>query len=98
MLPKLDGLTVLRRLREQGQETHVLILTARDALEDRVTGLNTGADDFLVKPFAFEELLARVHALARRRHGAKNPKIVVGSLEIDTAERRVTRTGKVLTL
>lgn len=98
MLPKIDGLTVLRRLRDQGRDTHVLILTARDRVEDKVTGLRTGADDFLVKPFAFEELLARVQALGRRRHGAKNPRIAVGPLEIDTAERRVTRAGQAVTL
>lgn len=94
MLPKLDGMTVLRRLREQDRDTHVLILTARDTLEDRVGGLNAGADDFLVKPFAFEELLARVQALARRRHGHKSPRLVIGPLVIDQAERRVTRDGQ----
>ncbi len=98
MLPKLDGLTVLRRLREQGKDTHVLILTARDTLNDKVTGLRAGADDFLVKPFAFEELVARVQALGRRRHGAKNPRIVIGALEIDTTERRVSRDGRAVTL
>ena len=98
MLPKLDGLTVLRRLRDQGNATHVLILTARDTLDDKVTGLKAGADDFLIKPFALEELLARVQALGRRRHGSKNPRIVIGPLQIDTAERRVTRNGVVIVL
>ena len=98
MLPKLDGLTVLRRLREQGYDSHVLILTARDAVSDRVGGLNAGADDFLVKPFAFEELVARVQALQRRRHASKNPRITIGPIEIDTAERRVARGGKRLEL
>src|SRR6185312_4283151 len=65
MLPKLDGLSLLRRLRESDNRTHVLILTARDTVEDRVLGLRTGSDDYLVKPFAFDELLARVEALAR---------------------------------
>ena len=77
MLPGLPGLELLRRLREGGSDTHVLILTARDAVEDRVAGLDAGADDYLVKPFAFEELLARIHALARRRYGRKTPRIEV---------------------
>ena len=98
MLPKMDGMTVLRRLREQDRDTHVLILTARDTLEDRVGGLNAGADDFLVKPFAFEELLARVQALARRRHGHKNPRLQIGPLTLDLAERRVTRSGEPVAL
>src|SRR5580765_7967490 len=82
MLPKVDGLTLLQRMRQQGQKTHVLILTARDGLEDRVKGLNVGADDYLVKPFAFSELLARVRALIRRRYDAKDPVIRVSDLEI----------------
>lgn len=98
MLPRLDGLSVLRQLRAGGRDTHVLILTARDRVEDRVTGLRAGADDFLVKPFAFEELLARVQALVRRRHGRKNPLIRVGALEIDTAARTVRRAGEPLPL
>lgn len=91
MLPKLDGLTLLRTLRARGRAGHVLILTARDAVEDRVTGLQAGADDYLVKPFAFEELLARVQALVRRRYGAKSPLLCVGDLRIDTAARTVRR-------
>lgn len=91
MLPKMDGLTVLRRLRANGRDTHVLILTARDAVEDRVTGLQTGADDYLVKPFAFEELLARLQALVRRAYAAKNPVIQIGNLTLDTAQRLVQR-------
>lgn len=91
MLPKVDGWTILQRMREQGSKTHVLILTARDALEDRVKGLNLGADDFLVKPFAFDELLARVRALIRRRYDAKNPLIHVGDLELDTNAKMVRR-------
>lgn len=94
MLPKIDGMTVLRRLREQGIATHVLILTARETVSDRVSGLNAGADDFLVKPFAFEELLARVQALGRRRYESKNPRIALGTIEIDTCERRVFRKGR----
>jgi DNA-binding response OmpR family regulator len=71
MLPNVDGLTILSRLREAGKDTHVLLLTAKDGVEDRVRGLRHGADDYLVKPFALDELLARVEALVRRRHGAK---------------------------
>lgn len=92
MLPKLDGLSLLRRLREGGKDTHVLILTARDTVEDRVLGLRTGSDDYLVKPFAFDELLARVEALARRSHGVKDPVLRVAGIEIDTG-RRIVRKG-----
>src|SRR6185437_8799299 len=91
MLPKLDGLSLLRRLRESDNRTHVLILTARDTVEDRVLGLRTGSDDYLVKPFAFDELLARVEALARRAHGVKTPVLRVGQIEIDTAQRVVRK-------
>ena len=93
MLPKMDGMAVLERLRTHGAQTHVLVLTAKDTVEDRVAGLNLGADDYLVKPFALEELLARVTALARRNHGVKSSAITVGDLIIDTARRRVTRDG-----
>jgi len=93
MLPGLDGLTILQRLREAGNQSSVLLLTAKDTIEDRVKGLGTGADDYLVKPFAFEELLARVQALARRRHGNRNPVITIGDLRIETVGRRVTRAG-----
>jgi DNA-binding response OmpR family regulator len=89
MIPKIDGLTLLRRLREQDRRTPVLILTARDAVEDRVRGLNRGADDYLPKPFAFDELLARVHALCRRRYDDRNPILEVQDLRIDTNTRRV---------
>jgi DNA-binding response OmpR family regulator len=98
MLPGRDGLSVLRSLRDSGCRTHVLILTAMDAVEDRVRGLRAGADDYLVKPFAFDELLARVAALARRCHGAKNPIIRVDDLVIDTGARRVERGGAAITL
>jgi DNA-binding response OmpR family regulator len=98
MLPKVDGLSVLRRLRDSGKNTHVLILTARDTIEDRVLGLQTGSDDYLVKPFAFDELLARVQALARRSHGVKRPVIRVGGLEVDTTRRLAARDGTALDL
>jgi len=87
MLPKIDGLGVLQRLRAIGSETHVLILTARDGVDDRVLGLQMGADDYLVKPFAFEELLARLQALIRRSYRRKNPCITLGRVKIDTAQR-----------
>jgi DNA-binding response OmpR family regulator len=89
MLPGLDGLTILKRLRAAGRPTHVLILTAKDTVLDRVTGLNLGADDYLVKPFAFEELLARVRALARRAYRAKNPIIKIGNLHLESTTQRV---------
>ncbi|HOW70960.1 MAG TPA: response regulator transcription factor [Phycisphaerae bacterium] len=98
MLPAVDGLTILKRLREAGSRVHVLILTARDTVEDKVKGLNVGADDYLVKPFSFEELLARVRALVRRRYEAKNPMIRIGDLEIDTAARTTRRAGQLLDL
>ena len=88
MLPGLDGMGVLERLRDRADRPHVLVLTARDRLEDRVEGLNGGADDYLVKPFFFEELLARVHALVRRRYEERSPKVNVGPLEVDVAARR----------
>jgi DNA-binding response OmpR family regulator len=98
MLPKLDGLTVLRRLREDGRSTHVIILTAKDRVEDRVLGLDLGADDYLVKPFAMDELLARVRALIRRRYEAKAPSIQMADLAIDTVRRTATRAGEPLHL
>ena len=98
MLPGMDGLGILKRLRSQGRQSHVLILTARDTVPDRVKGLNLGADDYLVKPFAFEELLARIGALVRRKYEAKSPVMRVGDLEIDTAERTVRRAGRVVNL
>jgi DNA-binding response OmpR family regulator len=94
MLPRLDGMTVLSRLREAGRDTHVLLLTAKDAVDDRVRGLRAGADDYLVKPFALDELLARVEALVRRRHGSKQPRLRFGHLELDTAGRCARRAGR----
>jgi DNA-binding response OmpR family regulator len=91
MLPKLDGLSLLRQLREEGNKTHVLILSARDQVEQRIQGLRFGADDYLTKPFAFEELVARVQALVRRKFDTKDPVHAVGPLRIDTGRRVVTR-------
>jgi DNA-binding response OmpR family regulator len=98
MLPKLDGLTLLRRLRQKGRQTPILLLTAKDTIEDRVTGLQSGADDYLVKPFALQELLARVQALCRRQYGKKSSSIVVSDLEIDTIARVAKRAGRELDL
>jgi len=98
MLPKLDGLTILRKLREQSNPVHVLILTAKDTVEDRVKGLNLGADDYLVKPFAFDELLARVLALVRRKYEAKSPVLRVADLEVDTVAATARRRGREIAL
>ncbi len=95
MLPGLDGWQVLQRLRAGGHETPVLFLTARDQVEDRVKGLELGADDYLVKPFSFSELLARVRTVLRRgRSGAEATTLRVADLELDLLRRRVTRGGK----
>ncbi len=98
MLPGLPGLEVIQRLRAGGRGTHVLILSARDRLADRVKGLQLGADDYLVKPFAFDELSARIRALVRRRYRAKSPLLRLGSVEIDTAGKQVSRHGRPLHL
>ncbi len=98
MLPKLDGLTLLRQLRQKGRPTPVLLLTARDTVENRVEGLRMGADDYLVKPFALEELLARIQALCRRRYNANANLLVIGDLVIDLTSRLVTRAGRSLDL
>ena len=88
MLPGLDGLSLLKQLRDAGDHTQVLVLSARDAVEDRVRGLELGADDYLVKPFAFDELLARIKTLARRRHQVNQSKIKIGQVTIDTSKRQ----------
>ncbi len=94
MLPGLDGLSLLRILRQGERSTHVLMLTAKDTVADRVQGLRLGADDYLVKPFALEELLARVQALCRRSYGTKQPRLRVADLEVDTAAKEVFRAGQ----
>jgi DNA-binding response OmpR family regulator len=91
MLPKVDGLTLLQRWRKEGLKTHILVLTAKDTTEDKVKGLDFGADDYLTKPFQLEELLARLRALIRRSTQVKNPVLRVHDLEIDTAARTVKR-------
>jgi DNA-binding response OmpR family regulator len=98
MLPKLDGLEVLARLRAAGSEVHILVLTARDAVEDRVRALSQGADDYLVKPFAFEELVARLRALTRRAHGRKAPRLTCGNTELDSSGRTLSVDGQALEL
>jgi two-component system OmpR family response regulator len=97
MLPRMDGWEVLSRLR-QTKTTPVLILTARDALADRVEGLNRGADDYLTKPFELEELIARLRALIRRSAGSPSPIVDVADVQIDTAARTVTKRGEVVEL
>ncbi|GIW01645.1 response regulator transcription factor [Roseiflexus sp.] len=95
MLPQIDGLTVCRELRARGFRMPVLMLTARDSIDDRVRGLDSGADDYLVKPFAIQELLARLRALVRRSTDApKTPVLHIADLMLDTATRRVSRGGK----
>ena len=98
MLPGRDGIQVLTTIRKRGLETPVLLLTARDGLEDRVHGLNSGADDYLVKPFAFAELLARIRALMRRGRTKDTLRLGVGDLDMDLVTRKVTRGGQSLEL
>jgi DNA-binding response OmpR family regulator len=94
MLPKVDGLTLLKKWRAAGISTHVLMLTAKGTLHDKVHGLDTGADDYLTKPFELDELLARVRALIRRGHQVKTPKLRIHDLTIDTAARQIERGGQ----
>ena len=98
LLPKLDGLHVLRVLRDRGVKTPVLLLTAKDTVEDRVRGLDVGADDYLVKPFAFPELVARLRALLRRPPLQMDPVLHLGDLAMDTARREVRRGGRLIEL
>jgi len=93
-LPGRDGLQILTTLRGKGIKTPVLVLTARDTLQDRVAGLDSGADDYLVKPFAFAELLARIRALMRRGRAAESPRLGVGDLTMDLITRKVMRGGQ----
>ena len=93
-LPGRDGLEILGALRQRGLKTPVLVLTARDSLQDRITGLDTGADDYLVKPFAFTELLARLRALVRRGRSTEAPRLELGDLEMHLVTRKVARGGR----
>ena len=98
MMPKKDGYTVIQEMREQGSDVPVLFLTARDSIADRVKGLDLGADDYLIKPFDFDELLARIRAMTRKHVGQRKNQFVVGDLVLDVEQHRVTRGGVELTL
>lgn len=98
LMPRRDGLEVCRELRNRGSHVPILLLTARDAVEDRIAGLDAGADDYLTKPFAFGELLARIRALLRRRGEVIPSTIVVGDLIVDTRRHVVTRGGRAIPL
>jgi len=97
-LPGRDGLEILKAMRERGIRTPVLVLTARDALQDRVLGLDTGADDYVIKPFAFAELVARVRALVRRGRGADSPRLTAADLDVNLITRKVARGGRPIEL
>ena len=98
MMPKVDGFEVIKKLRDKGNHTSVLMLTARDSADDKVKGLDLGADDYIVKPFDFNELMARIRAVVRRKHGNSSNKLVIGDLILDTSEKSVTRAGKQIEL
>ena len=98
MMPKLDGLSVLRKMRNKNENTPVLLLTAKDSVEDRVKGLDAGANDYLVKPFAFEELLARVRVLVRKTAAVQKTCYEVGGLEVHVDTHQVLRNGKEIAL
>jgi DNA-binding response OmpR family regulator len=97
-LPGRDGLEILKAMRDRGIKTPVLALTARDSLQDRVLGLDMGADDYMVKPFAFAEVVARIRALVRRGRAAEIPRLSVGDLELDLITRKVSRRGSLVDL
>lgn len=97
-LPGRDGLEILKAMRERGIKTPVLVLTARDSLQDRVLGLDTGADDYVLKPFAFAELVARVRALVRRGRAAESPRLTAADLEVNLITRKVARGGRPIEL
>jgi DNA-binding response OmpR family regulator len=98
MMPGRDGFSIIQTLRRRDVKTPILCLTAKDAIADRVKGLDLGADDYLVKPFNWEELLARVRSMVRRGHGQKSTNLVVGDLEIDTAKKSAKRAGRPIEL
>ena len=98
MMPKMDGYALLEKLRSQGMDTPVLFLTARDAISDRVKGLDLGADDYLVKPFDFEELLARIRAMTRKKAGKRSNVFTLGDLQVDAQSHTVPRGGQEINL
>ncbi|OSS41767.1 DNA-binding response regulator [Desulfurella amilsii] len=98
MLPILDGISLLKKLRDQNNSTPVIMLTAKDTVKDKVLGLDSGSDDYLTKPFSFEELLSRAKAIIRRRYAISSPIITIGELEIDTAEKTVKRASAAIEL
>lgn len=98
MMPKVDGFEVIKKLRDKGNYTSVLMLTARDSADDKVKGLDLGADDYIVKPFDFNELMARIRAVVRRKYGNSSNKLVIGDLILDISEKSVTRAGKQIEL
>lgn len=98
MMPGLDGFSAVERLRERGDATPVLFLTARDEVSDRVRGLDLGANDYLIKPFSFDELMARIRAMTRKASGSVTNELSCGDLRLDSASHRVTRAGKTVDL
>lgn len=98
MLPGTDGFTLVRQMREQGVDTPILFLTARDSVADRVVGLDLGADDYLVKPFDFDELLARIRAMTRKHVGSRSNRFTLADLTVDTGKQTAERGGRELTL
>ena len=98
MMPKVDGFEVIKKLRNKGNHTSVLMLTARDSADDKVKGLDLGADDYIVKPFDFNELMARIRAVVRRKYGNSSNRLVIEDLILDTSEKSVTRAGKQIEL
>ena len=97
-LPGRDGIEILKAIRDRGMKTPVLVLTARDTVQDRIIGLDSGADDYLIKPFAFVELLARIRALVRRGRVTEAPRLATGDLEVELITRKVTRGGQLIEL
>ncbi len=98
MLPKISGLEILKKIRNRQINTPAILISARDSIDQRVEGLECGADDYLIKPFALEELIARVKVQIRRKHGLKSPVLSIGDLEIDTSSKTVKRAGQVISL
>lgn len=98
IMPIMNGFELVKKIRAHGIDTPVLFLTARDSIEDRVTGLDIGADDYLIKPFSFDELSARLRVMTRKKYGGKTGIISVGDLTVDTSARRVERAGREISL